>query len=341
MKKYLLLALICLPLMVGAQTKVKETEVPKSVLITLAKTYESYKVKTWYQAPGQYIADFVIDGQAGRGYFTAGGDWQYSAFPVKLKECPTLMTTYINDNYPGYRTKEINYIEEMGGDNYYRVIIARDALDAADCEMIFDTRGKLMKSNAPDPEAVKREYYTLNNPESDDGRNTRRGKRPLPEEDKPAEAAAVEPTAPIAAHFEMNHAKRVKKGPEWAKRDNGVRMVAYYTNPQKAGFEVIYNAETGACEWLGKVLEKERYKKGIVKYLDEKFKGEKYNIEKMVNYTADSKYRGADGKKPKPYTYVVVSQKVNKQKKYTRLEFDAKDQFLGLLAGPLDNLDIQ
>ena len=87
MKRLLLTVMLCLPLIAGAQTKVKETEVPKSVLITLAKTYDSYKVKTWYQAPGQYIADFVIDGQAGRGYFTASGDWQYSSFPVKMKEC--------------------------------------------------------------------------------------------------------------------------------------------------------------------------------------------------------------------------------------------------------------
>lgn len=334
--------MLCLPLIAGAQTKVKETEVPKSVLITLAKTYDSYKVKTWYQAPGQYIAEFVIDGQAGRGYFTASGDWQYSSFPVKLKECPTLMTTYVTENYPGYKAKEINYIEEMGGDNYYRVIIARDALDAADCEMIFDTRGKLMKTNAPNPEDVKRQYYTLNNPESDDGRNTvKKGKRPLPEVDQPNDAQTVEPSDAIKAHFEKNHAKRVAKGPIWAKRDKGVRLVAYYTNAQKVGLEVVYNAETNTAEWLGKVLEKERYKKGIIKYLDEKFKGEKYVIEKMVNYTADGKYRDETGKKPKPYTYVVVSQKVGKQKKYTRMEFDSKDVFTGLLAGPLDSEDIQ
>ena len=118
-------------------------------------------------------------------------------------------------------------------------------------------------------------------------------------------------------------------------------MVAYYMNAQGVDMEIVYNAETGACEWVGKTLAPERYKKGIVKYLEEKFKDEKYRIEKMVNYTADSKYRGADGKKPKPYTYVVVSQKVNREVKYTRLEFDAKDNFTGLLAAPLDIYDFQ
>ena len=86
MKRTLLVALVLLPMLASAQTKIKETEVPKAVLITLEKTYESYKVKTWYHQPGQYIADFVTDGQNGRCYFTANGDWQYSSFTVTLDE---------------------------------------------------------------------------------------------------------------------------------------------------------------------------------------------------------------------------------------------------------------
>ena len=107
MKKLVLLALMVLPLLAGAQTKIKETAVPRSVLLALEKTYDSYKVRTWYQAPGQYIAELVIDGQNGRAYFTAGGDWQYSTFPVKVEECPTMMNTYFVNNYPGYRIKNI------------------------------------------------------------------------------------------------------------------------------------------------------------------------------------------------------------------------------------------
>ena len=51
---------------------------------------------------------------------------------------------------------------------------------------------------------------------------------------------------------------------------------------------------------------------------------------------------GADGKKPKPYTYVVVSQKAaGHTLKYTRMEFDNTGRFTGLLAQPLDPRDIQ
>ena len=76
MKKIFIVLLMALPIVAGAQTKIKETAVPRSVLLTLEKTYDSYKVKTWYQAPGQFIAEIIIDGQEGRSYFTAGGGWQ-------------------------------------------------------------------------------------------------------------------------------------------------------------------------------------------------------------------------------------------------------------------------
>ena len=137
MKKIVLIMLMVLPLMAGAQTKIKETAVPRSVLLALEKTYDSYKVRTWYQAPGQYIAELVIDGQNGRAYFTAGGDWQYSTFPVKAEECPTLMNTYFVNNYPGYRIKSIDYVEEMNGDSYYRMMIIKKGIAENDCELIL------------------------------------------------------------------------------------------------------------------------------------------------------------------------------------------------------------
>ncbi|MBR4176447.1 MAG: hypothetical protein IKQ53_03490 [Bacteroidales bacterium] len=347
MKRFLLIALMCLPLLAMAQTKVKETDVPKSVLLSLEKTYESYKVKTWYQAPGQYIADFVTDGQNGRCYFTANGDWQYSSFPVALEECPTMMNTYFVNNYPGYRIKSTEYVEEMSGDNYYRMVIVKKGLGSTDCEMIFDTRGKLQRSTAPDPDVVKKDYYTHSNPEDvsndEETSKTKKSnkKRSKPVEDVP-EIEAFEPSQAIAANFAKRYpATRLSAGPDWYER-SGDECVAYYANNQKNKFEAVYSMSDEKLIKTGKVLAKERYTSAILKYLNEKFKGEKYRVEKMVVYEFDAKYRGADGKKPKPYTYVVVSQKGSGHTlKYTRMEFDNTGKFTGLLAQPLDPRDVQ
>lgn len=340
-------ALMFLPLFAMSQSKIKETEVPKSVFLALEKTYDSYKVKTWYQAPGQYIADFVTDGQNGRCYFTANGDWQYSSFPVALEECPTMMNTYFVNNYPGYRIRSTEYVEEMSGDNYYRMVIVKKGLGSADCEMIFDTRGKLQRSTAPDPDVVKKDYYTHSNPEDvtqdEETSKTKKSnkKRPKPVEDVP-EVEAFAPSDAIAANFSKRYpATRLSAGPDWFERA-GDECVAYYANNQKNKFEAVYSMSEEKLIKTGKVLPKERYTSAIMKYLNEKFKGEKFKVEKMVVYEFDAKYRGADGKKPKPYTYVVVSQKASGHTlKYTRMEFDNTGKFIGLLAQPLDPRDVQ
>jgi hypothetical protein len=331
-----------------AQTKVKETAVPRSVLLTLERTYDSYKVKTWYQAPGQFIAELIIDGQEGRSFFTAGGDWQYSTFPVKMEECPTMLTSYFTNNYPGYKVKSIDYVEEMSGDNYYRMIIVKKGISDTDFELIFDTRGKLQKSNAPDPAAVKRDYYTHNNPDATEGDVTKATKteqsrhsgRPAPKVDEP-QVEKFTPPQTAVAFFEKNLAKKIKSGPEWVNRDDKY-AVAYYTDKQKVEMDAVFDINTGAHIKTGKVLPKERYGTGIMKYLEEKFNGEKYKIEKMVTYDYSSKYR-ENGKKPKSYTYVVISQKVkgSKERKFTRMIFDSKGAFQELLAQPLDEKDVQ
>ncbi len=352
MKKILalILALVCAQT-IFAQSKIKETAVPQSVLLALDKTYDSYKVKNWYQAPGQYIAEIIIDGQEGRSYFAASGDWQYSSFPVQLSDCPTLMNTYYVNNYPGYRVKTIDYIEELSGDNYYRMIIIRKGVGAEDCEMIFDTRGKLMKSTAPDPAIVKRDYYKYNNPDATEEEiekeapvEHRKKTRPAPKIDKPDETPFA-PSEAISADFNKRvpPTRRNNKDAQWAQRGYD-EVVAYYTNNQKVKLEAVYDVNTEKLVKTGKTLNKDRYTSAIMKYLAEKFSGEKYKVEKMVVYEFDSKYRGADGKKPKPYTYVVVSQKlkgsVNKMK-FTRMEFDNSGAFTGLIAQPLDEYDVQ
>lgn len=352
MKKTVLLMLLTLPLLGVAQNKIKETQVPKSVLISLEKKYDSYKVKTWYRSPGQYIAEFVYDGQNGRAYFTHTGDWQFSSFPTKVEECPTSMNTYFTNNYPGYRIKNIEYVEQMDGNIYYRMVIVKTGVGYNDNELIFDPRGNLQKSNAPNPDAVKREYYTLNNPDEDELTAEQKkvleshkgGKRPARKEDVPEEMGPNTNDA-IIAHFNKLVPKtKIIEGPEWVNREPG-QVVAYFINRQGVESEEVYDVETSTHIMSGKVLDKRKYTNTIVKFIEEKFKGEKYKIERMIVYTYDSKYRDpVDNKKPKQYTYVVVSQKVKglgNQIKYTRMEFDASGGFKGLLQQPIDKNDIQ
>ncbi|MBR4114833.1 MAG: PepSY-like domain-containing protein [Bacteroidales bacterium] len=348
MKKIVFITLMSICVLATAQTKIKESEVPKAVLLALENTYKSYKVKSWFQNPGQYIAELVVDGQAGKSFFTDAGDWQYSSFPVSVEEMPTLVNTYFDNNYPGYRIKSSEYVEEMSGDNYYRLIIAMKGLGANDYELVFDTRGKLLKNNAPDPVVVKRDFDARKNPENGeiiderDNEGKTEGKKPRWSKNKKDDANKYNPPKAMVQDFEKRNPKtRVAKGPFWVSRDDG--GVAYFSNRNKAEFEAVYGGDNKLIK-TGTVMRKERFSRPILKYLAEKFKGEKYKVVKMVRYDFDSKYRDPEtGKRPKSYFYVVISLKVKGKSdlQYTRMTFDNNGNFTGLVASPLDERDIQ
>ena len=347
MKRIVFITLMSICVLATAQTKIKESEVPKAVLLALENTYTSYKVKSWFQNPGQYVAELVVDGQAGKSFFTDAGDWQYSSFPVTIAEMPTLVNTYFDNNYPGYRIKSSEYVEEMSGDNYYRLVIAMKGLGANDYELVFDTRGKLLKNNAPDPVVVKRDFNARQNPENNEiiderDSNDESAKKSKKRRNKDSEVEQYNPPKAMVKDFEKRNPKtRVAKGPFWVSRDDG--GVAYFSNKAKAEFEAVYGGDDKLIK-TGTVMKKERFSRPILKYLAEKFKDEKYKVLKMVRYDFDSKYRDPDtGKRPKSYFYVVVSIKVKGQRdlQYTRMTFDNNGNFTGLVAEPLDERDIQ
>lgn len=347
MKRIVFITLMSICVLATAQTKIKESEVPKAVLLALENTYTSYKVKSWFQNPGQYVAELVVDGQAGKSFFTDAGDWQYSSFPVTIAEMPTLVNTYFDNNYPGYRIKSSEYVEEMSGDNYYRLVIAMKGLGANDYELVFDTRGKLLKNNAPNPTVVKRDFNARQNPENNEiiderDSNDESAKKSKKRRNKDSEVEQYNPPKAMVKDFEKRNPKtRVAKGPFWVSRDDG--GVAYFSNKAKAEFEAVYGGDDKLIK-TGTVMKKERFSRPILKYLAEKFKDEKYKVLKMVRYDFDSKYRDPDtGKRPKSYFYVVVSIKVKGQRdlQYTRMTFDNNGNFTGLVAEPLDERDIQ
>ncbi len=354
MKRLFLILCIFSSFATFAQHKVKESEVPKDVLLALENTYFNYKVKGWYQEANQYIADLVVDGQAGKSYFTDKGDWQYSAFPVSEKESPTLMMNYFYNNYPGYRSKKIDYIEEKSGDNYYRMIVTKKGIGSSEYEMVFDTRGKLLKSNAPDPELVKKEYLALNNPEDYDNSRTTpvaptgvagEGEKGSKKSKKDLEIEAEEnnpdkPTEEVLKVFDRKvPATRIEKGPEWIKE--GSNYIARYLNKQKITTQMTLSENAQVISTMTELAE-ERYPVAVKKYLDTKYKDEKYKIEKICRIDYDAKYKDPQtGTRPKSSYYVMISQKVKgkKEKKITRMTFDQSFRFTGVLAEPLDRFD--
>ena len=165
MKRIALLVLFFVISFATNAQKLRNSDIPQEVRLGLENTYSDYKLQGWYFETGQYVAEISIDGQIGRVFLTAGGNWQFTIFNVQEQELPTLVANYFLNNYPGYRIKKSEYVEDFSGDNYYRLIIAMKGVGQTEYEMIFDPRGKLTKTNAPDPDYVKKDYIARLNPE--------------------------------------------------------------------------------------------------------------------------------------------------------------------------------
>ena len=121
----------------------------------------------------------------------------------------------------------------------------------------------------------------------------------------------------------------------------GDNHVGRFENRSKAKLEVLYEPN-GSLISTASTLAKDRYPRAILKYLEEKYRKEKYSIERIDRVDYDTKYRDAQtGQRPKSYFYVVISQKVKgeKQKKITRMLFDNTYKFMGLYAEPQDKFD--
>ncbi len=118
----IILATLLLTISLGLNAqKLRNSDIPQEVRLGLENTYSDYKLQGWYFETGQYVAEISIDEQIGRVFLTATGNWQFTIFNVAEQELPTLVANYFLNNYPGYRIKKSEYIEDFSGDNYYRL----------------------------------------------------------------------------------------------------------------------------------------------------------------------------------------------------------------------------
>ncbi|MDR1848297.1 MAG: PepSY-like domain-containing protein [Bacteroidales bacterium] len=345
----LVLALVVFGAM--AQQKLRISDVPQEVRMGLENTYSDYKFIAWYFETGQYVAEISIDNQVGRCFFTANGNWQFTIFNVAEKELPTLVANYFINNYPGYRIKKSEYVEDFSGDNYYRLIISMKGVGQTEYEMIFDPRGKLTKTNAPDPAYVKKDYIARLNPEDIERRQKKMAERDgtlnsygleVGDGSSKKKSEKVEIETPEALEVtkipdEVTKAF-AKKYPrieveEW-KNDNG-NYRAYFLNRQGVDVEALYSPEGMLMSTTTKVSP-DRYPRMILKDLEERYPKAKIELIQKVDY--DLKYRkSVTDKKLEQYFYVELSEKIKdrKERKYIKLTYDKSFKYQGL-AGSTD-----
>ncbi len=357
--KQMVIALLAMMIsFAGYAQKLRPSDVPQEVRLGLENTYSDYKLKGWYFETGQYVAEIDIDKQIGRVFLTATGNWQFTIFNIQEQELPTLVANYFINNYPGYRIKKCEYVEDFSGDNYYRLIIAMKGIGQTEYEMIFDPRGKLTKTNAPDPDFVKKDYIARLNPEAIEYRQKKMAERASLDgsglEIRTGEAGDVKknskskdvdievPEALDTPVIPEEVTKAFKKKfprievKEWKEEEGNFR--AYYENRGR-NMEILFKAD-GMIMTTTTAVEKERYPRLIIKDLSARYPEVKFPsaISKFQKVDYDLKYRKTvTDRKLDTYYYIEFTQKIKgkKDKKTVKLTYDKSFKYQGL-AGSTD-----
>ena len=131
--------------------RVDEDQVPKDVLIAIETVYSGVKVKTWELKDNNYFATLKVEGQTGIAEVTPEGKWLSTKFNVSEKELPSSVTTYMSDNFNGYKIKIAQYIEDNEEKSYYVLTIQKKGISSGDeYELTFDIKGNLTNTTAPE-----------------------------------------------------------------------------------------------------------------------------------------------------------------------------------------------
>ena len=356
MKKIVLsLLLSLLVLEVAAQQKLRMSDVPQEVRMGLENTYSDYKLSGWLFETGQYVAEISIDNQIGRCFFTASGNWQFTIFNVAERELPTLVANYFINNYPGYRIKKSEYVEDFSGDNYYRLIISMKGVGQTEYEMIFDPRGKLTKTNAPDPAYVKKDYIARLNPEEIERQQKRMAEREgnLSGYGLEIEGNATNKKKSGKVEIEAPQALEVAKIPDevtkafekkyprievdkWQSDKENYR--AFFKNRQGVDVEAQYTPD-GVLMSTTTKLYSDRYPRMIIRDLDERYPKAKIDVIQKIDY--DLKYRkSVTDVQLEQYFYVELSEKIKgkNDKRIIKLTYDKAFKYQGL-AGSTDEYE--
>lgn len=363
MRKFLL-AIALLACVFSAQAqKLRISDIPQEVRMGLENTYTDYRLLGWFFETGQYVAEINIDNRTGRVFLTSSGNWQFTIFNVPEQELPTLVANYFINNYPGYRIKKSEYVEDFGGDNYYRLIIAMKGVGQTEYEMIFDTRGKMIKTNAPDPDYVKKDYIARLNPEdierqqkkmadrtalpgtglqigdenfveaNKDPKNSgKKGKKVDIEVPEALDTPKIPET--VTKAFEKKY-PRVEVE-QWKTEDTCFR--AFSQNRQGTSLETLF-MPNGSIVSVSTEVSSERYPRQIMKDLEVRYPNAKVSLIQKIEY--DAKYkRSITDRKLEQYFYIELTEKIKGRKdvKTIKLLYDKAFKYQGL-AGSGDDYE--
>ena len=122
--------------------KVKEAEVPKSVVDAFQKKYPGSKATEWEKEDGNYEVEFDLKKVESSALFSAKGDFMAFEQEIKTSELPAGVAEYCKKNYPNHKISEASKITEANGKVSFEVELQNGK---EEFDVIFDDKGSFLK----------------------------------------------------------------------------------------------------------------------------------------------------------------------------------------------------
>jgi hypothetical protein len=143
MKTFITIAAITFAVNAASAQKIKETEVPKSVMTTFQEHFKGVKAEKWEkEKDGNYEAGFTWNKTETSATFGPDGKLKETETEIKVADLPKTVSDYVAKNYAGYKLAEAAKITDAAGKVSYEAEVKKDK---EEIDLIFDANGTFVK----------------------------------------------------------------------------------------------------------------------------------------------------------------------------------------------------
>lgn len=140
MKKIILMGLLLVLASMANAQKIKESEVPTNVKVTLKKNYPTAKEEKWEKENGQYEVSFEVNEVDYSLLINTDGQLLETEMEITINQLPASVVEYIKVHYAGQKIKEAAKITDAKGIVTYEAEIKGK-------DLIFDSNGQFIRES--------------------------------------------------------------------------------------------------------------------------------------------------------------------------------------------------
>lgn len=142
--KKLLVLIVCLAFVLGVSaTNQKDEKIPAAAKTGFAAKFPTaQKVKWSIEKPGEFEAEFTLNGVETSALFDAKGTLLETEAEINAKELPQAVKATLAKDFAGYKLDEIEKVTDMNGTVTYEMEVTKGKEKQ---EVRFDLAGKIVK----------------------------------------------------------------------------------------------------------------------------------------------------------------------------------------------------